>query len=117
MGPERFAGEPPIPQSDLFGLMVTFFELLSGRPLLGKMKYFNIFATFLSEKYLETVKRQGLPKVLEKILLKGLAFKPEDRFQSAETLAKELREVQGTLGLTANRDKLLAELQDLSKIS
>jgi serine/threonine-protein kinase len=97
MPPERFAGEAPSPQTDIFGLTLTFFQILTLRPLAQGKTLYEIFTHYLSKKYVEDIHQENLPKPIEDILMKGLAYQPEERFDSAEALMNALKKGAHTM--------------------
>jgi tetratricopeptide (TPR) repeat protein/tRNA A-37 threonylcarbamoyl transferase component Bud32 len=94
MSPEQARGEPVDCRSDVFAAGIVLFELVCARPLFhGKGK-----------EALEMVKsgvlpRPGdyapdLPEALERVILRALAFRREDRFATARDLQHELGKFQ-----------------------
>jgi len=115
MPPERFAGETPSPQTDIFGLALTFFQILTLRPLARGKTLSEIFGHYLSKKYLEEIHEENFPKPVEDILMKGLAFKPEERFESAEALTKALQNCAKTMEVFPEKSFIQNWLQKLMK--
>ncbi len=98
MSPEQARGEDAISSSDLYALGVLFFEMLTGRlpfrsgdrdELLDMQRTAN---PPKPSKY-----RSDIPEHAEKIILKLLEKKPEDRFRDGHHLKEELKEMQRTL--------------------
>jgi serine/threonine protein kinase len=70
-------------QADIHALGLIFFEMLTGRAPVGVRTASAV--------------KPGVPRELDAILLKALAKNPADRYQSAATLAAELRSVGAIL--------------------
>ena len=91
MSPEQASGERLDRRTDIFAAGILLYELLA-----GEMLYFdqNI------ERLLEKVRRAEIPHIvkrrpetpheLEKILLRALKRRPEDRYRTAEDMAQAL---------------------------
>jgi len=93
MSPEQARGEELDHRSDIFGLGTIFYELLSGQRL---WKRENDTATLRAVMKAEVPKPsslgKGLPEELDPIVLKALARKREDRYQSAGDLQLDLED-------------------------
>jgi WD40 repeat protein/serine/threonine protein kinase len=91
MAPERFRGEAD-PRSDVYGLGVTLYEMLTLRPA---------FDGTDRPRLMETIARKDppgprtldpqIPRDLETIVLKAIAKDPADRYPTAAALAEDLR--------------------------
>jgi serine/threonine protein kinase/WD40 repeat protein len=91
MAPERFEGRS-LPQSDVYALGLTLYELLTLRPA---------FDDTNKAKLIEQVLRVApvpprmidahVPRDLETVVLKCLAKEPAERYTTAEALADDLR--------------------------
>jgi serine/threonine-protein kinase len=91
--PEQFSGRVD-GRSDLYSLGVVLYELLTGaKPITGK-DYFAILGGHLSRpprSFGETDPDNRVPAVIREAVLKALAKRPEDRFQTAAEFAEALR--------------------------
>src|SRR5262249_15239364 len=91
MAPERFQGRAD-PRSDVYGLGVTLYELLTLRPAFDDTNRGRLIERVLHE---EPVRPRQLgpriPRDLETIVLKAMAREPGDRYPTAEALAEDLR--------------------------
>jgi serine/threonine-protein kinase len=107
--PEAIAGDPLDRRADVWGIGVTTWELLTGLRL------------FRREGDIETIRAidedeipppsevcEGLPKVLDAIVLRALARRPGDRFESAREMGRAL------LGAFAAEARV-ADLADLAE--
>lgn len=98
MAPEQVRGEPGDARSDLYAVAATFYRAVTGQSYLGDVSQTDE----LSLRQAIAEKRPKLPlkslsPALNMWLARGLAKRPEDRFQSAREMADALREaLQGT---------------------
>ncbi len=84
MSPEQFCGEATKPQSDVYSLACTLYELLSGRP--------PFFTGDIGYQIMHVVPRPltAVPHHVNNAILRGLAKSPLDRFESASQLVHAL---------------------------
>ncbi|MBK9550576.1 MAG: hypothetical protein IPO52_16135 [Gemmatimonadetes bacterium] len=92
MSPEQVAADPDIdhrPTSGAIGVMA--YEMLSGRPPFTGTTPQQILAAHVTEAPDPVSKRRtAIPPALEQIVMRCLAKRPADRFQTAEALLQEL---------------------------
>jgi hypothetical protein len=74
MAPEVFAGDAASPRSDVFGVAASAWALITGGP-----------PAYGEDRTLDAV--PGTTPELERVLRAGLAFRPEDRIESAAAFA------------------------------
>ncbi|MBI1247677.1 protein kinase [bacterium] len=121
MSPEQAEGKTLDQRSDIYSLGVTCYQLLAGRPPFEGDNPLTVAVKHLNTEppRLEKV-RGGVPPALARVIHKMLAKKPDDRFQNASELLRDLREVQKALGVDAfgsdPSDWSIAELATLSEI-
>jgi serine/threonine-protein kinase len=107
MPAELFMGEVPSPQSDIYALAATFYELLLLRPLVKEGGTISdVFGYLLSEGYIEVIRRINMIKPLEDLLFKGLAFQKKNRFSSVEDLEIAAIECIKKVGVKINQQDL-----------
>jgi formylglycine-generating enzyme required for sulfatase activity len=93
MAPEQWRGEP-VEQTDIYGLGVVFFELVTGR----KPYEADTPAAIVQMQVIEPLPRPsdlvpGIPQNVERVLFKALALKPEDRYESMAAFGTVLAEL------------------------
>lgn len=93
MAPEYIRTGKPDPRSDLFAVGVMLYESLSGRkPFSGDTTPTVLYKIVNEEpEPIETEKLQGISPAIRSVLDRSLSKNPDDRFQTAEELAKALR--------------------------
>lgn len=92
VAPEVIAGGQATPKSDIYSLAATLYLLLAGRvPYEGDSKA-KILKQHMSAPPPDLAQvRPDLPDSLVKLVARGMAKRPEDRFDSAGQFAKALR--------------------------
>src|SRR6185436_8072140 len=97
MAPEQVTGEGLDARSDLFAAGAILFEMLAGRSAFGGRNAVEILHATLHE---QPPALSGSPAVAaaDRVIRRALAKRPDDRHESAEAMAAELRGVLGTPG-------------------
>jgi serine/threonine protein kinase len=95
MSPERTRGTTDVDgRSDLYGLGATVYALLTGRPPFeGDTLVEKITRIRQAEPIKPTKYQMSIPSSFEGVVLKLLAKRPEDRYQTAEKLITELERI------------------------
>jgi serine/threonine protein kinase len=96
MSPERTrgTGEGVDGRSDLFGLGATCYALLSGKsPFVGQTPVETITKIRTATPLAPSTFQLGIPPAFEGVILKLLAKRPEERYQSATEMLAELDRV------------------------
>lgn len=114
MAPEQIEGRAVDARTDLFSLAIVLYEALTGK---------RLFKARTREKTLARVRRAEVPSPraargeisedLEGFLLRALARRPEDRFQSAEEMLEALTAIRVREGHRASNNDLAAYLKDV----
>jgi serine/threonine protein kinase len=95
MSPEQVEGKPLDPRSDIYSLGVTCYQMLAGQPPFSGETALGVAVQHLKKQPepLEGL-RPDLPPALCRVVHKMLAKSPEQRYQSAKELLRELRRLQ-----------------------
>jgi eukaryotic-like serine/threonine-protein kinase len=133
MSPEQAAGDPIDWRSDIFAAGVMLFELTTGKRLFKGASEYETLKLIIDRDYpLPTQVRPGYPAALERIVMKALAKRREDRYQSAremqsdlESFVREERIPVSPVGLTRWMQSLFEEklaqqkeaLQDIKQLA
>ena len=99
LSPEQAQGQPATERSDLYALGVVLYELLSGRrpftgetPLAVLRQHVDAPPPPLREA------APYVPLTLERVVMRALAKRPEDRFASASEIGQALRRIASVSG-------------------
>jgi serine/threonine-protein kinase len=93
MAPEYIRTGKPDPRSDLFAVGVMLYECLSGRKPFAGDTTPTVLYKIVNEapEPIETEKLKGISPAIRSVLDRALCKNPDERFQTAEDLAKALR--------------------------
>jgi len=120
MAPEQFLGKATF-ISDIYSIGCIFYEMLLGRPPIFDPDPFKILEKAKKGKITPPRMKDSLiPKEIDKIIMKCLATKIEDRFQKASEIMKRLSdfkdrgpaksEIEDILGRIKARERSKADL-------
>ncbi len=92
MAPEQLEGRQPDARSDIFTFGAVLYEMLSGKPAFGGKTKASMIAAILSSEPppLSTVQPLA-PPALQRVIKQCLAKDPDERWQSAGDIARELK--------------------------
>ena len=95
MAPERFRGEGDA-RADVYALGLTLYELVTLRPGFDSSDRLRLIEQIKIEEPLRPRAVDArIPRDLETIVLKAIEKDPKARYQSAEAIAEDLRQVPG----------------------
>jgi len=92
LAPEVIVGHDADPRTDLYGLGVVLYEALTGaQPFSGDRPEALHYAIVNLDPVAPRARRAEIPPALERIVLRAMARRPEDRYPHAEDLGADLR--------------------------
>ena len=98
MSPEQVHGDKLDVRSDIYSLGVTCYQLLTGQPPYRGETALSVAMQHVSGKAEPLTRvRPDLPPALCQIVHRMMARRPEDRYQDARSLLKDLRRVEQEL--------------------
>jgi serine/threonine-protein kinase len=101
MSPEQVRGHELDHRSDLYSMGVTFYHLLAGSPPFRAESAVAMALKHLQETPIDlAVHRPDLPPELTSLVMRLMAKKREDRFQSAREVDRELARLKGIVTAT-----------------
>lgn len=96
MSPEQIEGNPIDTRTDIYSLGITLYQMITGKVPFNDESEFVVMRAHLDQTPTSPSQlRSDTPPELDRIVLKMLEKKPEDRYDSMETLARELKRLAG----------------------
>lgn len=97
MSPEQGQGLPSDERSDIYALGVILYKMLTGKVPFEADTPMGVIMKHLSDPLPPPGQiNQTIPKAVEAVVLKALSKAPEDRYQTAATMATALQEAVAT---------------------
>jgi TonB family protein len=114
MSPEQAWGRPVDARSDLFSLGSLLFEMLTGRRLFSGESEMSVLDA-VREGRIQAPRDLDprLPLEINALVLKALSRDPDDRFQNASEMQREIDSILGSLKPTPTQSELGGYLQRL----
>lgn len=111
LAPEVIQGHMASPQSDIYSMGVTFFEMLSGHTPFEKDSAVNVAVAHVREKFPSIKKYCPLcPKEIEKIIFKATKKNKKDRYESSKAFYDDLLLVSKNPELMKEHKSLFARI-------
>ncbi|WP_156661008.1 serine/threonine-protein kinase, partial [Mycobacterium sp. 852002-51163_SCH5372311] len=89
MAPERFSSGEVTHRADVYALACVLYECLTGAPpYASDSAGVLVTAHMLDPIPQPSIKRAGVPKSLDRVIARGMAKRPDDRYATAGELAK-----------------------------
>lgn len=106
MAPEQFLGKATF-RSDIYSMGCIFYEMIIGRPPIFDPDPFKILEKAQQGKITPPrLKNNKIPKEIDKVIMKCLSSKLEDRYQKAFEVMKDLTKFKG-------KDTVKTEIDDI----
>ena len=100
MAPEQGLEGQCDARSDIYSLGIVFYEMMIGEPPFDAETPLAILMKHVNDPLpLPRQKDPTIPVPFERVVLKALAKRPQDRYQSAEEMAQALREAAAEVGV------------------
>ena len=111
LAPELARGEMATARSDIYALGVTFFEILTGKLPFQKKEAVDVAVAHIKEKF-PSVKKYlpDCPPAIEKVIMKCVAKKPQERYRNMLELHQELEQIESKPELMKERKGLLSKI-------
>jgi serine/threonine protein kinase len=92
MSPEQVRGGTVDARSDIYSFGVTLYEVLTGRKPFQADSSYSVLNAQLNEPPIPLIEvNPSIPPALNEVVLRAMAKRPEDRFQSADEFRTALR--------------------------
>jgi serine/threonine protein kinase len=101
MSPEQITGDPVDNRTDIFALGVLLYEMLSGQPPFGAKTNVEWLNAVLTEEP-APLDDPDL-HAIDAVIMRALRRSPDDRYESIDAMAADLREAGGLAPATASR--------------
>src|SRR6185369_16576240 len=100
LSPEQALGIEVDARSDIFAVGSLLYECVAGRPAFDGTGPIDICAKIIRDEPIPASRYNvQVPTQLDRIIVKALAKKPEQRYQSAEELLQDLRAIRDSIRL------------------
>jgi len=111
MAPEQFLGKASY-ASDIYSLGCIFYEMIIGRPPIFDPDPFKILEKAQQGKITPPrIRNNKVPKEIDVIIMKALAPKVEERYQSAAEIVRDLSLFKGKTPKTSEIDDIMLRIK------
>jgi serine/threonine protein kinase len=111
MAPEQFLGKASY-ASDIYSIGCIFYEMIIGRPPIFDPDPFKILEKAQQGKITPPrIRNNKVPKDIDLIIMKALAAKIEDRYQSAAEIIRDLTLYKGKTPKTSELDDIMLRIR------
>jgi len=111
MAPEQFMGKASF-AADLYSLGCIFYEMIIGRPPIFDPDPFKILEKAqLGQITPPRIKNARIPREVDAIIMRALAPKVEDRYQSASEIIRDLSLYKGKTPKTSEIDDIMLRIR------
>jgi serine/threonine protein kinase len=118
VSPEQAMGLPVDERSDLFSLGSVLYECLASKPPFAGRSPVEICAKVIRDDPPPPSNFNSLvPSELDRLILKSLAKKPENRYQCAETWIRDLHSVSEGIKAQSTGDNIVAPAREIASNS
>jgi serine/threonine-protein kinase len=105
MSPEQVQAQPADQRSDIYSLGLTFYEMVTGRRAIEGANEYSILTAHLTQTPVPPGSlNPAVPIMLGAVIMKALAKRPGERFQTASEFREALRQIEGFTTLKAVTD-------------
>ena len=108
MAPEVICGSPAVRASDLYSAGVILYELLTGAPPFSGASATDIMVRQVRDAIVPPSQRapeRDIPPALDRVVLRALHKRPEQRYADAASFARELRAAAATPSIVIVRPR------------
>jgi serine/threonine protein kinase len=115
MAPEQFMGKATF-KSDIYSIGCMFYEMIIGRPPIFDPDPFKILEKAQKGSITPPrLKNNRIPKELDNIIMKCLAPKPEDRYEKASGIIRDISRFRGRDPMKSERDDIMRRIKAREK--
>jgi serine/threonine protein kinase len=115
MAPEQFMGKASY-SSDIYSIGCIFYEMIIGRPPIFDPDPFKILEKAQQGKITPPrIRNNKIPKDIDGIIMKALAAKIEERYQSAAQIVRDLSLYKGKVPKTSEIEDIMSRIKAREK--